>query len=57
VAGRALRDLTTPLVASWNDVRLVKEALSGLDLDAVDTSTTLLGRKVALPLVIAGMTR
>lgn len=40
----------------WSDVRLVHEALPELDLDEVDLTTELLGRSLAAPLVIAGMT-
>lgn len=40
----------------WADVRLVHEALPELDLDQVDPGVELLGRRLAAPLVIAGMT-
>ncbi|HST43333.1 MAG TPA: type 2 isopentenyl-diphosphate Delta-isomerase, partial [Conexibacter sp.] len=40
----------------WHDVHLVHEALPEVDLDAVDLRTSLLGRTLALPLLIAGMT-
>jgi len=40
----------------WNDVRLVHDALPEIDFDEVDVSTTLLGHKLAAPLVISSMT-
>jgi isopentenyl-diphosphate delta-isomerase len=42
--------------ARWEDVRLVHDAVPAVDADAVDLSTTFLGRELRLPLVIAGMT-
>jgi isopentenyl-diphosphate Delta-isomerase len=42
--------------AGWADVRLVHEALPEVDLDQVDLSVDLLGRRLKAPLVIAGMT-
>jgi isopentenyl-diphosphate Delta-isomerase len=40
----------------WADLRLVHEALPELDLEEVDLTVELLGRRLAAPLVIAGMT-
>jgi len=40
----------------WSDVRLVHEALPEVDLEEVDTSVELLGKRLSAPLVIAGMT-
>src|SRR3972149_7062831 len=40
----------------WNDVRLVHEALPEIDLDDIDTSVKLLGRRLEAPLVISSMT-
>ncbi len=40
----------------WSDVRLVHRALPEIDLDDVDVSCTLLGRRLAAPLVISSMT-
>ncbi len=40
----------------WHDVHLVHEALPEVDLDAVSLRTALLGKTLALPLLIAGMT-
>lgn len=40
----------------WNDVHLVHKALPEIDLDDVDVSCTLFGRKLNAPLVISSMT-
>ncbi len=40
----------------WSDVRLVHKALPEVDLDDIDVSCTLLGRKLSAPLVISSMT-
>jgi len=40
----------------WSDVHLVHDALPEVDYDEVDVSATLLGRKLAAPLVISSMT-
>ncbi len=40
----------------WHDVHLVHSALPVTDLDAVDLTTELLGRRLRAPLVIAAMT-
>jgi len=40
----------------WNDVHLVHKALPEVDLDDVDVSCTLFGRKLNAPLVISSMT-
>jgi isopentenyl-diphosphate delta-isomerase len=42
--------------AGWEDVRLVHEALPEVDQCAVDLSASFLGKRLAAPLVIAGMT-
>jgi len=42
--------------AGWPDIRLVHEAVPEIDLDAIDLSIELLGRRLRAPLVIAGMT-
>jgi isopentenyl-diphosphate delta-isomerase len=49
----AVETVTRP---GWHDVHLVHEALPEVDVDEVDLTTPLLGRTLALPLVIAGMT-
>ncbi|HEX17237.1 MAG TPA: type 2 isopentenyl-diphosphate Delta-isomerase, partial [Thermoplasmatales archaeon] len=40
----------------WDDVRLYHNALPEMDIDDVDTSMTLLGKELDLPLIISGMT-
>jgi len=40
----------------WGDVHLVHRSLPEVDLEDVDTSCTLLGRKLAAPIVISSMT-
>jgi isopentenyl-diphosphate delta-isomerase len=40
----------------WNDIQLIHNALPEIDFDEVDTSVELLGRRLAAPLVITGMT-
>jgi isopentenyl-diphosphate delta-isomerase len=40
----------------WDGVMLVHQALPELSFDAIDTSCTFLGKQLAFPLVIAGMT-
>ncbi|MBI0583379.1 MAG: type 2 isopentenyl-diphosphate Delta-isomerase [Methanomassiliicoccus sp.] len=40
----------------WNDVKLVHDALPDVDLDDVDTSTVLFGRKLSCPLMVTAIT-
>ncbi len=40
----------------WNDVKLVHDALPEIDLDEVDTSTVLFGKKLACPLMVTAIT-
>ncbi len=40
----------------WNDVKLVHNALPEIDLDDIDTSMKLFGKKLRAPLVISSMT-
>ncbi|MGD1060189.1 MAG: type 2 isopentenyl-diphosphate Delta-isomerase [Methanomassiliicoccales archaeon] len=40
----------------WNEVRLVHCSLPEVDLDDVDTSTTLFGRKLSTPLIVTAIT-
>jgi isopentenyl-diphosphate delta-isomerase len=42
--------------AGFDDYRFVHQALPELDLDAVDTSVVVLGRRLAAPLLISSMT-
>lgn len=52
-ADARVEPLTPP---GWRDIALLHEALPELDLDEVQLATPLLGRTLAAPLVIAGMT-
>lgn len=40
----------------WNDVKLVHNALPEVDLDEIDTSTVLFGRKLSCPLMVTAIT-
>lgn len=40
----------------WNDVKLIHNALPEIDLDDVDTSTELFGRKLSCPLMVTAIT-
>jgi len=40
----------------WDDVKLVHNPLPEIDLDEIDTSTTIFGRKLGAPLIISAMT-
>ncbi|MEM0128736.1 MAG: type 2 isopentenyl-diphosphate Delta-isomerase [Thermoplasmata archaeon] len=40
----------------WNDIQLVHDALPEFDFEEIDTSVTFLGKSLAAPLVITGMT-
>ena len=52
----AEEDVETRRPAGWDDVHLVHDALPAVDAAAVALGATLLGRRLALPLVISGMT-
>jgi isopentenyl-diphosphate delta-isomerase len=52
----ATRDVNTRAAAGWADVHLVHEALPEIDLDQVDLSLDLFGRRLRAPLVLAAMT-
>lgn len=40
----------------WDDVKLVHNPLPEVDLEEIDTSTTIFGRKLGAPLIISAMT-
>ena len=40
----------------WNDIQLLHNALPEIDFDEVDSSVELLGKRLAAPIVITGMT-
>ena len=42
--------------AGWHDIQLVHDALPDVDFDSIDLGVEFLGRRVALPLLISGMT-
>ncbi|MCL4371111.1 MAG: type 2 isopentenyl-diphosphate Delta-isomerase [Chloroflexi bacterium] len=46
----------SPLDAGWEDVVLVHRSLPEIDEEGIDLSTSLLGKTLQAPLVIAGMT-
>jgi isopentenyl-diphosphate Delta-isomerase len=50
------RDLSAPQSASWQDVRLIHQALPEVDLDAIDTSVRFLGHTLKYPFLISSMT-
>src|SRR2546430_9168667 len=49
-------DVETRTPAGWDDVQIVHDALPDVDAAEVDLHATFLRRKLALPLVISGMT-
>jgi isopentenyl-diphosphate delta-isomerase len=52
----ASSDVDAPGGAGWDDIKLVHNALPEIDQCDVDLSTTFLGRRLVLPLLVAGMT-
>jgi isopentenyl-diphosphate delta-isomerase len=52
----ATSDVDAPGGAGWDDIKLVHNALPEIDQCNVDLSTSFLGRRLAVPLLIAGMT-
>ena len=52
----AEEDIETTRAPGWDDVHLVHDALPAIDAARIDLSTRLLGHRLDLPLVIAGMT-
>ncbi|HET8568983.1 MAG TPA: type 2 isopentenyl-diphosphate Delta-isomerase [Candidatus Limnocylindria bacterium] len=49
-------DVATRTAAGWDDVHLLHDALPEVDVDTIDLTATLLGKRLRLPLVISGMT-
>jgi isopentenyl-diphosphate delta-isomerase len=52
----AAADVDAGRSAGFEDVHLVHSAVPEVDLESIDQSTELLGRRIALPLVISAMT-
>lgn len=52
----AAEDVETRTPAGWDDIHLLHDALPDVDASAIDLSARFLGRKLALPLIISGMT-
>ncbi len=50
------RDVAVPQPSSWRDVRLIHQSLPEVDLDAVDTSVSFLGKTLRAPIFISSMT-
>jgi isopentenyl-diphosphate delta-isomerase len=52
----ATSDVDAAAGAGWDDIKLVHDALPEIDQCDVDLSATFLGRRLSVPLLIAGMT-
>jgi isopentenyl-diphosphate delta-isomerase len=50
------QDVSAPQRANWNDIHFVHQALPEVDLDAIDTSVTFLGRRLRYPLFVSSLT-
>lgn len=50
------KDVEYSVGAGFGDIRFVHNSLPEMDLDGVDTSCALFGKKMAAPLIIVGMT-
>lgn len=49
-------DIAAPQASSWADIRLIHQALPEVNLDAVDTSTVYLGKRLRHPVFISSLT-
>src|SRR5579885_2074326 len=49
-------EVAVPQQASWQDIRLIHQCLPEVDLDAVDTSVSFLGKTLRAPIFISSMT-
>jgi isopentenyl-diphosphate delta-isomerase len=56
VAASLENDVSAPQTASWNDVRLVHQALPEVDLDDIDTSVGFLGQRLKYPVLVSSLT-
>jgi isopentenyl-diphosphate delta-isomerase len=52
----ATQDVEAAVGAGWSDVRLVHQSLPVADLEAIELGVPFLGHRLAMPLMIAGMT-
>src|ERR1051326_643375 len=50
------QNVAVPQASSWRDVRLIHQSLPEVDLDAVDTSVSFLGKTLRAPIFISSMT-
>ncbi len=50
------QDVAAPQRSSWQDICLIHQSLPEVDLEAVDTSVTFLGKTLRAPIVISSMT-
>ncbi|HSV41959.1 MAG TPA: type 2 isopentenyl-diphosphate Delta-isomerase [Methanomassiliicoccales archaeon] len=46
----------TPGHNNWDDVKLIHDSLPEVDLDAIDTSVTMFGRRLDFPLIVTAIT-
>ncbi|HEX9038413.1 MAG TPA: type 2 isopentenyl-diphosphate Delta-isomerase [Ktedonobacterales bacterium] len=49
-------DISAPQASSWADVRLVHQATPEVDLDAIDLTTSYLGKRLRHPIFISSLT-
>lgn len=56
VAVSLAHDVSAPQSASWNDVRLIHQALPEVDLEEIETGVSFLGRLLRYPFVISSLT-
>jgi isopentenyl-diphosphate delta-isomerase len=50
------QNVSVPQSASWQDIRLVHQALPEVDLDDIDTSITFLGHRLDYPIFMSSLT-
>lgn len=50
------QDVSAPQRANWSDIQFVHQALPEVDLDAIDTSVTFLGRILRYPIFMSSLT-
>ena len=51
-----LKERTEPGYNYWNDIRLLHNALPEVDLDEIDTSAVVLGKKLSFPFIVTAIT-